>query len=51
MPIATKIKLISIVSKNSLLYKAVDIKLLLPEVEEAGYGIVPHPALVAIIYW
>ena len=37
-----KIKLISIVSKKySLLYKAADIKLLLPEVEEAGYGIVP----------
>ena len=37
-----KIKLISVVSKkNSLLYKAADIKLLLPEVEEAGYGIVP----------
>ena len=37
-----KIKLISIVSKkNSLLYKASDIKLLLPEVQEAGYGIVP----------
>ena len=37
-----KIKLISIVSKkNSLLYKAADIKLLLPEVEEAGHGIVP----------
>ena len=37
-----KIKLISIVSKkNSLLYKASDIKLLLPDVEEAGYGIVP----------
>tara|TARA_Y100000768_G_scaffold212593_1_gene160194 strand:+ start:161 stop:1129 length:969 start_codon:yes stop_codon:yes gene_type:complete len=37
-----KIKLISIVSKkNSLLYKASDIKLLLPEVEEAGHGIVP----------
>ena len=37
-----KIKLISIVSKkNSLLYKAADIKLLLPEVEEAGLGIVP----------
>ena len=37
-----KIKLICIVSKkNSLLYKAADIKLLLPEVEEAGYGIVP----------
>jgi len=37
-----KIKLISVVSKkDSLLYKAADIKLLLPEVEEAGYGIVP----------
>ena len=37
-----KIKLISVVSKkNSLLYKAADIKLLLPEVEEAGHGIVP----------
>ncbi len=37
-----KIKLISIVSKkNSLLYKAADIKLLVPDVEEAGHGIVP----------
>ena len=37
-----KIKLISIVSKkNSLLYKASDIRLLLPDVEEAGHGIVP----------
>ena len=37
-----KVKLISIVSKkNSLLYKASDIKLLLPDVEEAGHGIVP----------
>ncbi len=37
-----KIKLISVVSKkDSLLYKAADIRLLLPEVEEAGYGIVP----------
>jgi len=37
-----KIRLISIVSKkNSLLYKASDIKLLLPDVEEAGHGIVP----------
>ena len=37
-----KIKLISIVSKkNSLLYRASDIKLLLPDVEEAGHGIVP----------
>ena len=37
-----KIKLIGIVSnKNSYLYKASDIKLLLPEVDEAGLGIVP----------
>ena len=37
-----KIKLICIVSKkNSALYKASDIKLLIPEVQEAGYGIVP----------
>ena len=37
-----KIKLIGIVSKrNSILYKNSDIKLLLPEVKEAGYGIVP----------
>ena len=37
-----KITLISIVSKkNSLLYKASDIKLLIPEVKEAGYGIIP----------
>ena len=37
-----KIKLIGIVSKkNSLLYKASDIKLLIPEVQEAGHGIVP----------
>tara|TARA_Y200000002_G_C22644601_1_gene648570 strand:+ start:422 stop:1390 length:969 start_codon:yes stop_codon:yes gene_type:complete len=37
-----KIKLISIVSKkNSLLYKASDIRLLIPDVEEAGHGIVP----------
>ena len=37
-----KIKLIGIVSKkNSLLYKASDIKLLIPEVQEAGFGIVP----------
>ena len=37
-----KVKLISIVSKkNSLLYRASDIKLLLPDVEEAGHGIVP----------
>ena len=37
-----RIKLIGIVSKkNSLLYKASDIKLLIPEVQEAGFGIVP----------
>ncbi len=37
-----KIKLIGIVSrKNSLLYKASDIKILLPEVKESGLGIVP----------
>jgi arabinose-5-phosphate isomerase len=37
-----KITLISIVSKkNSILYKASDIKLLIPEVKEAGYGIIP----------
>ena len=37
-----KIKLIGIVSKrNSILYKNSDIKLLLPEVKEAGYGLVP----------
>ena len=37
-----RIKLISIVSKkNSLLYKSADIKLLIPDVEEAGHGIVP----------
>ncbi len=37
-----RIKLIGIVSKkNSLLYKTSDIKLLIPEVQEAGFGIVP----------
>ena len=37
-----KITLISIVSKkNSTLYKASDIKLLIPEVKEAGHGIIP----------
>jgi arabinose-5-phosphate isomerase len=37
-----KIKLIGIVSKkNSSLYKGSDIKILLPEVKEAGLGIVP----------
>ena len=36
-----KITLIGIVSKkNSILYKASDIKLLIPEVKEAGFGIV-----------
>jgi len=37
-----RIKLIGIVSKkNSLLYRTSDIKLLTPEVQEAGFGIVP----------
>tara|TARA_A100001011_G_scaffold377693_1_gene441665 strand:+ start:600 stop:1586 length:987 start_codon:yes stop_codon:yes gene_type:complete len=37
-----KIKLIGIVSKkSSVLYKASDIKILLPEVKESGLGIVP----------
>jgi len=37
-----KIKIISIVSKkNSMLYKSSDIRLLLPNSKEAGYGIVP----------
>ncbi|MBD1168750.1 KpsF/GutQ family sugar-phosphate isomerase [Pelagibacterales bacterium SAG-MED06] len=37
-----KIKLIGIVSKKkSILYKASDIKILLPEVKESGLGIVP----------
>ncbi len=37
-----KIKLIGIVSKkNSFLYKASDIKILLPEVRESGLGVVP----------
>jgi arabinose-5-phosphate isomerase len=37
-----KIKLIGIVSKkNSLLYRAADIKLFIPQVSEAGLGIVP----------
>lgn len=37
-----KIKLISIVSnKNSYLYKASNIKLVVPPVQDAGYGIVP----------
>ncbi len=37
-----KIKLISIVSKkNSILYKASDIRLLIPDAQEAGFGLVP----------
>ena len=37
-----KIKLISIVSKkNSILYKSSDIRLLIPDTKEAGFGIVP----------
>lgn len=37
-----KIKLICIVSKkNSILYKSSDIKLLIPDTKEAGFGIVP----------
>jgi arabinose-5-phosphate isomerase len=37
-----KIKLIGIVSKkNSILYKASDIRILIPDAQEAGFGIVP----------
>ncbi|MBA1339947.1 MAG: arabinose-5-phosphate isomerase [Pelagibacterales bacterium] len=43
-----KITLIGIVSKkNSLLYKASDIKLFIPEVKEAGLGIVPTSSTIA----
>ena len=43
-----KIKLIGIVSKkNSILYKASDIKLLIPEVNEAGLSIVPTSSTIA----
>jgi arabinose-5-phosphate isomerase len=43
-----KIKLIGIVSKkNSLLYRAADIKLLIPQVSEAGLGIVPTSSTTA----
>jgi len=43
-----RITLISIVSKkNSTLYKASDIKLYIPEVKEAGYGIVPTASTAA----
>tara|TARA_B100000767_G_scaffold142502_1_gene134620 strand:+ start:229 stop:1200 length:972 start_codon:yes stop_codon:yes gene_type:complete len=42
-----KIQLIGIVSKkNSILYKASDIKLLTPEVAEAGLGIVPTSSTI-----
>jgi arabinose-5-phosphate isomerase len=42
-----KILLIGIVSKkNSILYKAADIKLFIPEVIESGYGIVPTSSTV-----
>ena len=44
------IKLIGIMSKkNSLLYKNSNIKLLLPEVKESGYGIVPTSSTTAQI--
>ena len=43
-----KIKLICIVSKkNSILYKASDVRLLIPIVKEAGYGIVPTSSTTA----
>jgi len=43
-----KIKLIGIVSKkNSILYKASNIKLLIPEVSEAGLSIVPTSSTIA----
>ena len=43
-----KIILIGIVSKkNSLLYKSSDIKLYIPEVEEAGLGIVPTSSTIS----
>jgi arabinose-5-phosphate isomerase len=42
-----KIKLIGIVSKkNSILYKASDVKLLIPEVNEAGLSIVPTSSTI-----
>jgi arabinose-5-phosphate isomerase len=42
-----KIQLIGIVSKrNSILYKTSDIKLLIPEVAEAGLGIVPTSSTI-----
>jgi len=43
-----RIKLIGIMSKkNSLLYKNSNIKLLIPEVKESGYGIVPTSSTTA----
>ena len=43
-----KITLIGIMSKkNSILYKASDIKLLIPEVAEAGLGIVPTSSTIS----
>ena len=43
-----RIKLIGIMSKkNSLLYKNSNIKILIPEVKESGYGIVPTSSTVA----
>ena len=43
-----KIILVGIVSnKNSDLYKSANIKILIPEVEEAGYGIVPTSSTTA----
>ena len=42
-----KVTVIGIVSKkNSLLYKSADIKLYIPEVEEAGLGIVPTSSTI-----
>ena len=43
-----KVKLIGIVSKkNSLLYRAADVKLFIPQVSEAGLGIVPTSSTTA----
>jgi len=43
-----KVLLIGIMSKkNSILYKASDIKLLIPEVKEAGLGIVPTSSTIS----
>ena len=45
------IKLIGIMSKkNSLLYKNSNIKLLIPEVKESGYGIVPTSSTTAQLH-